>query len=281
MDLQALQTTYMKRLFVHFCLGLLILTGVIYGSLKALDKMTLHGETILVPNLSSYSIYEVEDTLSALNLRYSVVDSGAYNANYPRGSVIDQLPKANSRVKFNREILITVNPKNVSLISIPNFTDRSSRQYISMLKAKGFRIGKFIYKKDEHANVVLDVQFKGAKLKAEDKLEKSSQLDLVLGNGKGMQMKMPNLLAVSKRNIEMKLQNSSLNIGEFYYDNSVIDTLNAFVYKQNPEAETEEIDLGSFVKLWFTEDSSTLAVDTLELMRLDSLKARLDSILNN
>jgi beta-lactam-binding protein with PASTA domain len=281
MDLQALQTTYMKRLFVHFCLGLLILTGVIYGSLKALDKMTLHGETILVPNLSSYSIYEVEDTLSALNLRYSVVDSGAYNAHYPRGSVIDQLPKANSRVKFNREILITVNPKNVSLISIPNFTDRSSRQYISMLKAKGFRIGKFIYKKDEHANVVLDVQFKGAKLKAEDKLEKSSQLDLVLGNGKGMQMKMPNLLAVSKRNIEMKLQNSSLNIGEFYYDNSVIDTLNAFVYKQNPEAETEEIDLGSFVKLWFTEDSSTLAVDTLELMRLDSLKARLDSILNN
>jgi hypothetical protein len=34
------------------------------------------------------------------------------------------------------------------------------------------------------------------------------------------------------------------------------------------------------VKLWFSEDSSTLAIDTLELMRLDSLKARLDSLLN-
>ena len=271
----------MKRLFVHLCLGLMFLSGVIYASLQGLDKMTLHGQTILVPNLSSYSIYEVEDTLSTLNLRYSVVDSGAYNAIYPRGSVIDQLPKPNSRVKFNREILLTVNPKNVSLISVPNFTDRSSRQYISELKAKGFRIGKFIFKDDEHANVVLGLSFKGNKLKVDDKLEKSSKLDLVLGNGKGMQMQMPSLIAVSNRNIETKLQSLSLNIGEFNYDKSVIDTLNAFVYKQRPEAETEEIDLGSFVNLWFTEDSSTLRVDTLELMRIDSLKAKLDSILNN
>ena len=271
----------MKRILVHFCLGILILSGVIYASLQALDKMTLHGETILVPNLSSYSIYEVEDTLTALNLRYTVVDSGAYNAIYPRGSVIDQLPKPNSRVKLNREILLTVNPKNVSLISIPNFTDRSSRQYISELKAKGFRIGKFIYKNDEHANVVLGVRYKGATLNVDDKLEKSSKLDLVLGNGRGMQIQMPNFLAVSKRNIEMKLQNSSLNIGEFYYDKSIVDTLNSFVYKQKPDINEEGIDLGSFVKLWFTEDSSNLAVDTLELMRIDSIKARLDSILNN
>jgi hypothetical protein len=94
-------------------------------------------------------------------------------------------------------------------------------------------------------------------------------------------MIMPKLIGYSKRNIESKLQNLSLNIGEFYYDNSVVDTLNSFVYKQRPKPEAEEIDLGSFVKLWFTEDSSSLAVDTLELMRVDSLKARLDSILNN
>ena len=271
----------MKRLFVHLCLGLVLLSGVIYGSLVGLEKLTLHGDTILVPNLSSYSIYEVEDTLSELNLRFSVVDSGAYNASFPRGSVIGQLPKALSRVKNNREILLTVNPINVSLISIPDFTDRSSRQYISELKAKGFRIGKFIYKNDAHANVVLGVRYKGNLLKVEDKLEKYSKLDLVLGNGKGMQITMPKLIGYSNKNINSKLQNLSLNIGEFYYDKSVVDTLNSFVYKQMPKEDTEEIDLGSFVKLWFTEDSSSLAVDTLELMRVDSLKARLDSILNN
>ncbi|MEZ7838321.1 MAG: PASTA domain-containing protein [Flavobacteriales bacterium] len=271
----------MKRLFVHLCLGLILLSGVIYVSLQGLEKLTLHGDTILVPNLSSYSIYEVEDTLSSLKLRFSVVDSGAYNASFPRGSVIGQLPKALSRVKNNREILLTVNPKNVSLISVPDYTDRSTRQYISELKAKGFRVGKFIYKKDAHANVVLGVRIGDRLLTIDEKLEKSSKLDLVLGNGKGVQMIMPKLIGYSKRNIESKLQNLSLNIGEFYYDNSVVDTLNSFVYKQRPKPEAEEIDLGSFVKLWFTEDSSSLAVDTLELMRVDSLKARLDSILNN
>ncbi len=271
----------MKRLFVHLCLGLLFLSGAIYASLVSLEKLTLHGDTILVPNLSSYSIYEVADTLSKLDLRYAVVDSGAYNASFPRGSVIGQLPLAHSRVKNNREILLTVNPINVSLISIPDYTDRSSRQYLSELKAKGFRIGKFIYKNDAHANVVLGIRYSGKEVQVGDKLEKSSKLDLVLGNGKGMQISMPNLIGYLNKNIASKLQNSSLNIGEFYYDSSVVDTLKSFVYKQSPTEETEEINLGSFVNLWFTEDSSTLAVDTLELMRVDSLKARLDSILNN
>ena len=271
----------MKRIIVHICLGLLFLSGVVYGALQGLDSMTRHGETILVPDMRSFSIYEVDDTLTALHLRFSVVDSGAYNADYPRGSVIEQLPKAGSRVKKNRELYLTVNPKNVSLISLPNYTDRSSRQYISELKAKGFRIGKFLYKNDEHANVVLGVKYLGQTIKVEDKLEKATKLDLVLGNGKGMQFDMPNLIGLSHKNMTSRLQNLSLNIGEFYYDASVIDTTSAFVYKQRPEESTEEVDLGTFVKLWFTEDSSNMVVDTLALMRQDSLKARLDSILND
>ena len=175
----------MKRIIVHICLGIVLLLGVVYTALQALDKMTMHGESILVPDIRSFSIFEVEDTLRALHLRFSVVDSGAYNADYPRGSVIEQLPKAGSRVKKDRELYLTVNPKNVSLIDLPNFTDHSSRQYISELKAKGFRIGKFIYKNDEHANVVLGVRYQGDRVKVYDKLEKATKLDLVLGNGKG------------------------------------------------------------------------------------------------
>ena len=68
--------------------------------------------------------------------------------------------------------------------------------------------------------------------------------------------------------------NSSINV-------SVVDTMNAFVYKQSPVEGTENIDLGVFVDLWFTEDSSKLVEDMIELMRQDSLKARLDSILND
>ena len=271
----------MKRLFLHVFLGFIILFSFVYFALQSISEMTMHGESILVPDLRSFSISEVEDTLTTLKLRFSVVDSGAYNADYPRGSVIDHLPKHNSRVKQDRELYLTVNPKNISLISLPNYTDRSSRQYISELKAKGFRIGKFIYKRDEHLNVVLGVRYLGEVVKINDKLEKATKLDLVLGNGRGIQMEMPDLISVSYSHISSRLQNLALNKGDFYYDASVVDTMNAFVYKQSPIEEAENVDLGVFVDLWFTEDSSKLVEDMLELMRQDSLKARLDSILND
>ena len=51
----------MKRLLVHVFLGLLFLSGTVYITLLGLEKQTLHGQTILVPDLKSYSIFEVED----------------------------------------------------------------------------------------------------------------------------------------------------------------------------------------------------------------------------
>ena len=271
----------MKRIIVHLFLGVFVLVTLVYGSLRILDKMTMHGESILVPDIRSFSIYEVEDTLSNLHLRFSVVDSGAYNADYPRGSVIDQLPKAGARVKKDRELYLTVNPKNVSLIALPDYTDRSLRQYMSVIKAKGFRVGAFVYEDDEHANVVLGVLYQDSIVEIGQKLEKSTKLDLVLGNGQGRQIIMPNFIGDFEKDMNVRLQNLSLNKGEFYFDVSVVDTANAFVIKQEPVAESEGIDLGAFVNLWFTEDSSHLTIDTLELIRQDSLKARLDSILND
>ena len=96
-----------------------------------------------------------------------------------------------------------------------------------------------------------------------------------------MQIEMPNLISISKKYLSSRLENLALNKGDFYYDASVVDTMNAFVYKQSPVEGTENIDLGVFVDLWFTEDSSKLVEDMIELMRQDSLKARLDSILND
>ena len=129
--------------------------------------------------------------------------------------------------------------------------------------------------------MVLGVRYLGEVVKINDKLEKATKLDLVLGNGRGMQMEMPDLISVSYSQISSRLQNLALNKGDFYFDASVVDTMSSFVYKQSPVEEAQNVDLGVFVNLWFTEDSSKLVEDMLELMRQDSLKARLDSILND
>ena len=122
---------------------------------------------------------------------------------------------------------------------------------------------------------------KGKVVKIDDKLEKATKLDLVIGNGSGMLIDMPNFIAVSHSNISLMLQNLALNKGDFYYDASVVDTMSAFVYKQNPIEGLENVDLGVFVNLWFTEDSSKIIQNLNEILKQDSLKARLDKILNN
>ena len=87
-------------------------------------------------------------------------------------------------------------------------------------------------------------------------------------------LKMPNLIGISQKYLSSRLENLALNKGDFYYDASVVDTMNSFVYKQSPVEGSENIDLGIFVDLWFTEDSSKLVEDMIELMRQDSLKFR-------
>ena len=49
-----------------------------------------------------------------------------------------------------------------------------------------------------------------------------------------MQIEMPNLIRTTKKYLSTRLENLVLNKGYFYYDASVVDTMNAFVYKQSP-----------------------------------------------
>ena len=60
-----------------------------------------------------------------------------------------------------------------------------------------------------------------------------------------------------------KILISSLNLGTYIYDNTIInskDSLNAFVYKQNPEyREDASLQMGSAIYLWLTVDSAKLA----------------------
>jgi hypothetical protein len=67
-----------------------------------------------------------------------------------------------------------------------------------------------------------------------------------------------------------KILGSSLNLSAFQYDNTVktgTDTINAFVYKQNPEFKNDAtIQLGSAIYLWLTVDPSKFKVDSTRIV---------------
>jgi hypothetical protein len=72
-----------------------------------------------------------------------------------------------------------------------------------------------------------------------------------------------------------RILESSLNLGTYIYDNTILtaaDTLDAFVFKQNPESkEDATLQIGSAVYLWLTVDSLKLPVDSTNISVTDTV----------
>ena len=151
-----------------------------------LNVTTNHDQRIQVPNLLKLTITEAERTLKVLNLDFVVKDSARYNPTYPKKSVIEQNPLAGAFVKEKRKIYLSLNPSKYRDITIPNLNGRTKRQAISELRAIGFIVGtNFTYVSDIGKDVVRGLKHKGEIVNANDKLEKNSIIQLVLGDGEG------------------------------------------------------------------------------------------------
>ena len=151
-----------------------------------LNVTTNHDQRIQVPDLHKLTITEAEKTLKELNLDFIVKDSARYNPTYPKKSVIEQNPLAGAFVKEKRKIYLSLNPSKYRDITIPNLNGRTKRQAISELRAIGFIVGtNFTYVSDIGKDVVRGLKHKGKIVNANDKLEKNSIIQLVLGDGEG------------------------------------------------------------------------------------------------
>jgi beta-lactam-binding protein with PASTA domain len=93
-------------------------------------------------------------------------------------------------------------------------------------------------------------------------------VDLVLGRGLSSQRTtLPRLTGYTLEQARNEILSASLNLGAFVFDATVLthdDSLNAFVFKQNPEYRSEAtVQLGSAVYIWLTTDSLKMPSDTL------------------
>lgn len=171
---------FFKQILIAF-VGLIVFVFVIK---IVLIFSTNHNQKIEVPNLSKLSIEEAALKLSELELDYIVIDSASYNPDYPKFSVIEQNPEAGDFVKEKRKIYLTLNPSRYRDVMIPNLNGRTKRQAISELRAIGFIVSQdFTYVNDIGKDVVRGMRHKGKILNPNDKLQKNSEITLVLGDG--------------------------------------------------------------------------------------------------
>tara|TARA_B100000809_G_scaffold261723_1_gene311157 strand:+ start:2608 stop:3219 length:612 start_codon:yes stop_codon:yes gene_type:complete len=172
---------FLKQLFI----AVIVLLGLTFVILFWLKSTTNHDQKIEVPNLAKMSLDVVEDKLDEIDLRFEVLDSSNYNPDFPKYSVIEQIPKAGEFVKENRKIYLTLNRSGYVFLKIPEVVGKTRRQAEPTLISMGFEIGRITYKPYIALDEVLEISHKGKKLNPSDELQKTSVIDLILGDGEG------------------------------------------------------------------------------------------------
>ncbi|MDG1328675.1 MAG: PASTA domain-containing protein [Flavobacteriaceae bacterium] len=182
--------TFIKFLFTkvflkQLSIAIIALLGLVFIVLFWLKFTTNHNQKIEVPNLAKMSLDTAENKLIELDLRLEVIDSSNYNPDFPKYSVIEQIPKAGEFVKENRKIYLTLNRSGYVYLKIPEVVGKTRRQAEPTLISMGFEIGTITYKSYIALDEVLELNYKGKKLKSGEKIQKTSVIDLVLGDGEG------------------------------------------------------------------------------------------------
>ena len=145
---------------------------------------TRHGDFIVVPYLIGKNIQEFESQLKELDLQFIISDSGNYNPEFKVNSVLDQLPKANSKVKQGRKIYLTLNASDFEMVEIPKITRITVRQARKTIESLGFIFGEIEYVEDIARDEVISIWHEGNELNEGDFLKRTSVIDFKLGNGK-------------------------------------------------------------------------------------------------
>ncbi|MCA6423346.1 MAG: PASTA domain-containing protein [Flavobacterium sp.] len=170
--------------FAQMLIALGIFAALAYLFFHWITYTTHHGQEITVPDLSKLSAEQAEEKLNAIDLDYTILDTVDFRPEFPKLTVVEQEPKAGSKVKEGRKIYIKINASTYTMVSVPDLIEKTYRQAVPTLESVGLLEGTITYKPYLGKDMVLEMRMNGRKLKAGDKVLKSSKIDLVLGDGK-------------------------------------------------------------------------------------------------
>jgi beta-lactam-binding protein with PASTA domain len=228
-----LKTSSFRNNIIAAVLTVVVLLMVAFFSLRYYTK---HGQGLNVPELKGLSFTQAIEKLEALGLRYQV--DSVYIMDSPPGMVIDQDPVANTFVKDNRTIYLTINTALAPNAKFPDVELKSLTEAQALIESFGLKIGDTTYKPDMSRDVVLQASFGGQPIRAGESLPKGSRIDLVLGDGKGNEeVEIPSLIGLTKDEALFALRSGArLNLGIISYEGTITDSTTAVVIRQDPFA---------------------------------------------
>lgn len=252
-----------NRITANILAGILLVCALVFGARIMLDKITRHNLEITVPDLTNISVDEAEKIVAANKMKLEVIDS-VYVKRMGKGLVYRQNPKAGSKVKEGRRILLTINAVNAKKVMMPNLVGYSMRQAKAEILSKGLQIGRLEYVTDIATNNVLKQMYGGQEIAPGTMIESEAKIDLVLGlNNDDCVTYAPSVTGMKYKNAIETIHDNSLNVSEIIFDETVrdySDSLNAVVFRQEPEYGDTPLLMGMDISLYLTTDISKVPV---------------------
>jgi beta-lactam-binding protein with PASTA domain len=249
-------TTFWKNIILrNIVLAVLSVFGLLLFSSIFLDLFTRHGSSAPVPDFIGKSMDSVRIIAQRHKLRIEIVDS-VFRIGFPKGSVFLQNPEAGIHVKKNRKIFVTINSFSPRKEPVPNVKEISLRRAKTDLNAKGFRVGKLEYstRYNRFTNHVFQQFYKGKEIEPGVLLPVGEYIDLKLGLDSTARstFTIPDVTGLQKQAVEDLIVENSLNYILSFEGKglkTIVDTLNAEAYKQEPAAGSSSY-YGNNVRVW-------------------------------
>ena len=258
---------------VLIALILVFLVGFLF--FQSLGWLTHHGEYLKVPSVTGKNVDDAVDLLEKEGFEVVITDS-LYNDSVPLNTVKKQIPDPDATVKVNRTVFLNVNPAVLPLIDMPKLEGLSYRFAVDKIAKNHLKLGDTTMRPDFMKGSVLEQEYNGEAIATGTKIRWGSVINLVVGAGLEAQaIKVPDLVGMTTAEAKAILNEKGIILASILTYGSVSDTLNAFVFKQNPEAldfdkGSNTIKPGQTMDIWVQVERPVL--DTVPAIKTDSVK---------
>jgi beta-lactam-binding protein with PASTA domain len=253
---------FWKETFGGFVLkNVLIAIGIFVAlfwiALIAVDFYTHHGESEVIPDLRGSYVEEAEVMLAKHGLYPQVIDS-VYIRGKKLGTIIEQIPPANSTVKRDRPIYLIINSSQVRQVALPDVSDVSYRQADAMLKSIGLNVASVEYAPSEYKDLVSDVKYRGRSILPGTRVPEGSSLVLVVGSGLGEGTVVPAIKGLGLEEASLQISTAMFIVGAVNYDVPPSGNESDYViYRQRPAAGSS-LPAGSRIDIYLSKDKSRM-----------------------
>ncbi|MEO6758339.1 MAG: PASTA domain-containing protein [Saprospiraceae bacterium] len=238
-----------------------LITALFLMTFWWLKCYTNHGESLQVPSYVGMSYREAARKAAARDFAVAISDS-LYVPGKPPGEVLNQNPKAESRVKEGRTIYFTVAKNNPDLIKLPDLTSGDDYEiYSRKLSRLGLkpRIMARVADPRLDPNTITAVIYRGdtitRKLRQGFTVEMGGTVDFIVSEEVTLTVNIPDCGCQTLDAARFLIQATNLSVGSIIKDGTVTDDQSAYVYRQTPRYDLNgTMRVGEQIDLYITQD---------------------------